>query len=202
MNLPQSAIEYLTALGFPVAELCQPDAGPTFHPDHPGIFVAPRARSYNVDYFRLGFDPNVRSGDNRVYVGAPVIFPCLVDIKRPRWRQTVVKWFQKTIFATKVARTAAEERVAAEARRRAQVAEILGPGLAHALPQIERFCSCATNHETGEIEAVGFNYRAFRWEWRAYDEDNFVASSADAAARLRAIAAVLEAARANGIKFV
>lgn len=198
MNIPKPALEYLITLGFPAEAFSQPEADKVFHPDHPGIFVAPRARSYNADYFRLGFDASVRSGEDRVYVGAPNIFPCLVDIKRPRWKQTVSKWFQKTIFATKPARTAAEERVAAEARRRAQVAEILGPDLAHAVPQIERLCSFATNHETGEIASVGFNYRSFRWSWR-YDEDGNH-DVRETHQRLRAIAAVFEAARANGIK--
>lgn len=199
MNIPQPALEYLIALGFPAEAFSQPDADKVYHPDHPGIFVAPRARSYNADYFRLAFDATVRSGVDRVYVGAPSVFPCLVDIKRPRWKQTLSKWFQKTIFATKPARTAAEERVAAEARRRAQVAEILGPDLAFAVSYIESLCSFATNHETGEIESVGFNYRSFRWGWK-YDADG-ACTVQDAHQRLRAIAAVLEAARANGIKF-
>jgi hypothetical protein len=198
MTIPQPALSYLASLGFPLNHLTNPDGDPTYHPDHPGIFVAPRARSYNADYFRLGFDASVRSGLDRVYVGAPSIFPCLVDIKRPRWKQTVSKWFQKTIFATKPARTAAEERVAAEAQRRAQVAEIVGPDLAHTVPQIGQLCSFATSHETGEIESVGFNYRSFRWSWR-YEEDRSHTVK-DAHQRLRAIAAVLEAARANGIK--
>ena len=199
MIIPQPALEYLITLGFPAEAFSQPEADKVYHPDHPGIFVAPRARSYNADYFRLGFDATVRSGLDRVYVGAPSIFPCLVDIKKPRWKQTVSKWFQKTIFATKPARTAAEERVAAEARRRAQVAEILGPDLAHTVPQIEQLCSFASGHETGEIESVGFNYRSSRWSWR-YEEDRSHTLK-DAHQRLRAIAAVLEAARANGIKF-
>ena len=198
MNIPKPALEYLITLGFPAEALSEPEADKVYHPDHPGIFVAPRARSYNADYFRLGFEANVRSGLDRIYIGAPSVFPCLVDIKRPRWKQTVSRWFQKTIFATKPARTAAEERVASEARRRAQVAEILGPGLAHAVPQIERLCSFATNHETSEIEAVGFNYRSFRWNWHNYSPAGCEAD--DVPKRLRAIAAVLEAARANGIK--
>ena len=198
MNIPQPALEYLITLGFPAEALSEPEADKVYHPDHPGIFVAPRARSYNADYFRLGFEANVRSGLDRIYIGAPSIFPCLVDIKRPRWKQTVSRWFQRTIFATKPARTAAEERVAADARRRVQVAEILGPGLAHAVPQIERLCSFATNHETSEIEAVGFNYRSFRWNWHNYSPAGCEAD--DVPKRLRAIAAVLEAARANGIK--
>lgn len=199
MTLPQPAISYLASLGFPMHHLVNTDGDPTYHPDHPGIFVAPRARSYNPDYFRLGFEANVRSGEDRVYVGAPSVFPCLVDIKRPRWKQTVSRWFQRTIFATKPARTAAEERVANEARRRAQVAEILGPDLAHAVPMIERLCSFATNHESNEIAQVGFNYRSFRWSWK-YDADG-ACTVQDAHQRLRAIAAVVEAARANGIKF-
>lgn len=199
MNIPKPALEYLITLGFPAEAFSEPEADKVFHPDHPGIFVAPRARSYNTDYFRLAFDATVRSGLDRIYIGAPSIFPCLVDIKRPRWKQTVSRWFQKTIFATKPARTAAEERVASEARRRAQVAEILGPDLAHAVPLIERLCSFATDNDTGEIASVGLNYRTFRWEWR-YDEDgNCVVQ--DAHQRLRAIAAVVEAARANGLKF-
>lgn len=198
-TIPQPALSYLASLGFPLNHLTNFDSDSTYHPDHPGIFVAPRARSYNANYFRLGFDASVRSGDDRVYVGAPEIFPCLVDITRPRWKQTVSKWFQKTIFATKPARTAAEERVAAAARRRAQVAEILGPDLAHTVPQIEQLCSFASGHETGEIESVGFNYRSSRWSWR-YEEDRSHTLK-DAHQRLRAIAAVLEAARANGIKF-
>ena len=199
MIIPQPALEYLITLGFPAEAFSQPEADKVYHPDHPGILVAPRARSYNADYFRLGFDASVRSGLDRVYVGAPEIFPCLVDIKRPRWKQTVSKWFQKTIFATKPARTAAEERVAAAARRRVEIAEILGPDLAHAVPQIEQLCSFASGHETGEIESVGFNYRSSRWSWR-YEEDRSHTLK-DAHQRLRAIAAVLEAARANGIKF-
>ena len=199
MIIPQPALEYLITLGFPAEAFSQPEADKVYHPDHPGILVAPRARSYNADYFRLGFDASVRSGLDRVYVGAPEIFPCLVDIKRPRWKQTVSKWFQKTIFATKPARTAAEERVAAAARRRVEIAEILGPDLAHAVPQIEQLCSFASGHETGEIESVGFNYRSSRWSWR-YEEDRSHTVK-DAHQRLRAIAAVLEAARANGIKF-
>lgn len=199
MTIPKPALEYLITLGFPAEAFSQPEADKVYHPDHPGIFVAPRARSYNADYFRLGFDATVRSGLDRVYVGAPNVFPCLADIKRPRWKQTVSKWFQKTIFATKPARTAAEERVAAAARRRAQVAEILGPDLAHTVPQIEQLCSFASGHETGEIESVGFNYRSSRWSWR-YEEDRSHTLK-DAHQRLRAIAAVLEAARANGIKF-
>ena len=199
MIIPQPALEYLITLGFPAEAFSQPEADKVYHPDHPGILVAPRARSYNADYFRLGFDASVRSGLDRVYVGAPEIFPCLVDIKRPRWKQTVSKWFQKTIFATKPARTAAEERVAAAARRRVEIAEIIGPDLAHAVPQIEQLCSFASGHETGEIESVGFNYRSSRWSWR-YEEDRSHTLK-DAHQRLRAIAAVLEAARANGIKF-
>ena len=108
-------------------------------------------------------------------------------------------WNIPGVIVAEPARTAAEERVAADARRRVQVAEILGPGLAHAVPQIERLCSFATNHETSEIEAVGFNYRSFRWNWHNYSPAGCEAD--DVPKRLRAIAAVLEAARANGIKF-
>ena len=89
MTIPQPAISYLASLGFPMHHLINTDGDPTYHPDHPGIFVAPRARSYNTDYFRLAFDATVRSGLDRIYIGAPSVFPCLVDIKRPRWKQTV-----------------------------------------------------------------------------------------------------------------
>lgn len=199
MNLPQPAIDFLVTLGFPPGPLTERDADRAYHPDHPGIYVALRTYSTNPDYFRLSFEAGVRSGGDHVYIGAPNIFPCLVDIRKPRWKQTVAKWFQKTVFATKPARVSAERRASFEARRRARVARIVGPELAHTLPQIERICNFTADYESAEISEVDFSYRSFRFEWHNYSP---AASTAeDVAKRLRAVTAVLETARAHGIKF-
>lgn len=202
MILPPSCIEFLVRLGWSADDLnaaaADRDVERVYHRVHPGIYVAEPVRSHNPHYFRMGFDPHVRSGDDRIYAAARECerFPCLVDVSKPRWTQSVVKWFQRTVFETKPARVAAEDEAARKATQRAKVREALGD-LAHQTDNVLRVCTVSNDPDTGELNEVHWSYSAPRLKW-THDVEPLVSVPL----KLRRVAAVFEAARVNGLKFL
>lgn len=114
MNLPASTIEFLVSLGFRAENLNDPHRDTAEHPAHPGITVGHLKRVYSTTRFRCTFDKYARDDAGvRVYAfnKCPQVPPKVIDITKPRWRESASAWFSSTVFATKPARDEREAEV-------------------------------------------------------------------------------------------
>jgi hypothetical protein len=120
MNLHPSVTEFLISIGFRAEQLNNPQLDTAEHPAHPGITVGHLKRVYSTTRFRLTFN-RYATGDDGVRVYAvkkcPIVPPKVVDITKPRWRESASAWFQSIVFATKPARDEREAEVLKEVQQ-------------------------------------------------------------------------------------
>lgn len=120
MNLHPSVTEFLISIGFRAEQLNNPQLDTAEHPAHPGITVGHLKRVYSTTRFRLTFN-RYATGDDGVRVYAvkkcPIVPPKVVDITKPRWRESASAWVQSIVFATKPARDERETEVLKEVQQ-------------------------------------------------------------------------------------
>jgi len=129
MRLHPSTIEFLVSIGFRAEQLNDPQLDTAEHPAHPGITVGHLKRVYSTSRFRFTFDKYARDDAGvRVYAfnRCPIVPPKVIDINKPRWRESASAWFQSIVFATKPARDERETEVLKEVQQEQALRALLG----------------------------------------------------------------------------
>jgi hypothetical protein len=164
MNLHPSTIEFLVSIGFRAEHLSDPHRDTAEHPAHPGITVGHLKRVYSTTRFRFTFNRYATGEDGeRVYAPkkCPLVPPKVIDITKPRWRESASAWFQAIVFASKPARDEREAEVLKEVQQRQALRALLGD-YSDEVESIEQILTIAfdDDHRPCHVSVYGRSLRA------------------------------------------